>query len=189
MLELTASAGSLTRWPISSTAPLQRLVRAPPTGHDHQRRPNAHPPPDNGRGDGPDLSQRGLRSRGSNFVRAIGRSLCGVMSAFGADEQLRYSPLVTPAFATVSVAVIVRQLGCGTAVRVLLGLRSTMNGSPLTLMRVATSNAGNCAPDVAGLDRGRPLRQIRRITDIASALTGRAATKSPQSRLLSPNDR
>ena len=35
--------------------------------------------------------------------------LCGVMSAFGADEQLRYSPLVTPALRDGLRCVIVRR--------------------------------------------------------------------------------
>ncbi len=34
--------------------------------------------------------------------------LCGVMSAFGADEQLRYSPLITPALRDGQRCVIVR---------------------------------------------------------------------------------
>ena len=35
--------------------------------------------------------------------------LCGVMSAFGADEQLRYSPLVTPALRDGLRCVIVKR--------------------------------------------------------------------------------
>jgi Protein of unknown function (DUF3579) len=45
-----------------------------------------------------DLIIKGLTLSGQQFRPSDWSDrLCGVMSAFGADEQLRYSPLVTPA--------------------------------------------------------------------------------------------
>ena len=45
-----------------------------------------------------DLIIKGITLSGQQFRPSDWSDrLCGVMSAFGADEQLRYSPLVTPA--------------------------------------------------------------------------------------------
>ena len=45
-----------------------------------------------------DLVIKGITLSGQQFrPRDWSDRLCGVMSAFGADEQLRYSPLITPA--------------------------------------------------------------------------------------------
>ncbi len=45
-----------------------------------------------------DLIIKGITMDGQQFRPSDWSDrLCGVMSAFGADEQLRYSPLVTPA--------------------------------------------------------------------------------------------
>ena len=43
-------------------------------------------------------SSKGITQSGQQFrLSDWSDRLCGVMSAFGPDEQLRYSPLVTPA--------------------------------------------------------------------------------------------
>ncbi len=51
------------------------------------------------------ITQSGQQFRPSDWSDR----LCGVMSAFGADEQLRYSPLVTPALRDGLRCVIVRK--------------------------------------------------------------------------------
>ena len=56
-----------------------------------------------------DLIIKGLTLSGQQFRPSDWSDrLCGVMSAFGADEQLRYSPLVTPALRDGLRCVIVR---------------------------------------------------------------------------------
>jgi hypothetical protein len=56
-----------------------------------------------------DLVIKGLTVHGQQFRPSDWSDrLCGVMSAFGADEQLRYSPLVTPAMRDGLRCVIVR---------------------------------------------------------------------------------
>jgi Protein of unknown function (DUF3579) len=57
-----------------------------------------------------DLVIKGLTLNGQQFRPSDWSDrLCGVMSAFGADEQLRYSPLVTPALRDGLRCVIVRR--------------------------------------------------------------------------------
>lgn len=57
-----------------------------------------------------DLIIKGLTLGGQQFRPSDWSDrLCGVMSAFGADEQLRYSPLVTPALRDDVRCVIVRR--------------------------------------------------------------------------------
>lgn len=57
-----------------------------------------------------DLVIKGLTLSGQQFRPSDWSDrLCGVMSAFGADEQLRYSPLVTPALRDGLRCVIVRR--------------------------------------------------------------------------------
>lgn len=57
-----------------------------------------------------DLVIRGITRSGQQFRPSDWSDrLCGVMSAFGADEQLRYSPLVTPALRDGVRSVIVRR--------------------------------------------------------------------------------
>ena len=57
-----------------------------------------------------DLIIKGITLGGQQFrPRDWSDRLCGVMSAFGADEQLRYSPLVTPALRDGLRCVIVRR--------------------------------------------------------------------------------
>lgn len=57
-----------------------------------------------------DLIIKGLTLGGQQFRPSDWSDrLCGVMSAFGADEQLRYSPLVTPALRDGLRCVIVRR--------------------------------------------------------------------------------
>ena len=57
-----------------------------------------------------DLIIKGLTLSGQQFRPSDWSDrLCGVMSAFGADEQLRYSPLVTPALRDGLRCVIVRR--------------------------------------------------------------------------------
>jgi hypothetical protein len=57
-----------------------------------------------------DLVIKGLTLSGQQFRPSDWSDrLCGVMSAFGADEQLRYSPLVTPALREGLRCVIVRR--------------------------------------------------------------------------------
>ncbi len=57
-----------------------------------------------------DLIIKGLTLSGQPFRPSDWSDrLCGVMSAFGADEQLRYSPLVTPALRDGLRCVIVRR--------------------------------------------------------------------------------
>ncbi len=57
-----------------------------------------------------DLIIKGLTVDGQQFRPSDWSDrLCGVMSAFGADEQLRYSPLVTPAMREGLRCVIVRR--------------------------------------------------------------------------------
>jgi hypothetical protein len=57
-----------------------------------------------------DLIIKGITRSGQQFRPSDWSDrLCGVMSAFGADEQLRYSPLVTPALRDGLRCVIVRR--------------------------------------------------------------------------------
>ena len=57
-----------------------------------------------------DLIIKGITLDGQQFRPSDWSDrLCGVMSAFGADEQLRYSPLVTPALRDGLRCVIVRR--------------------------------------------------------------------------------
>ena len=57
-----------------------------------------------------DLIIKGLTLDGQQFRPSDWSDrLCGVMSAFGTDEQLRYSPLVTPALRDGLRCVIVRR--------------------------------------------------------------------------------
>ena len=57
-----------------------------------------------------DLIIKGITLSGQQFrPNDWSDRLCGVMSAFGADEQLRYSPLVTPALRDGLRCVIVRR--------------------------------------------------------------------------------
>ena len=57
-----------------------------------------------------DLVIKGLTLSGQQFRPSDWSDrLCGVMSAFGADEQLRYSPLVTPALRDGLRCVIVKR--------------------------------------------------------------------------------
>lgn len=57
-----------------------------------------------------DLVIKGITRSGQQFRPSDWSDrLCGVMSAFGADEQLRYSPLVTPALRDGVRCVIVRR--------------------------------------------------------------------------------
>lgn len=57
-----------------------------------------------------DLVIKGITQSGQQFRPSDWSDrLCGVMSAFGADEQLRYSPLVTPALRDGLRCVIVRR--------------------------------------------------------------------------------
>jgi Protein of unknown function (DUF3579) len=57
-----------------------------------------------------DLVIKGLTRDGQQFRPSDWSDrLCGVMSAFGADEQLRYSPLVQPALRDGLRCVIVRK--------------------------------------------------------------------------------
>ncbi len=57
-----------------------------------------------------DLIIKGITMDGHQFRPSDWSDrLCGVMSAFGADEQLRYSPLVTPALRDGLRCVIVRR--------------------------------------------------------------------------------
>lgn len=57
-----------------------------------------------------DLVIKGITLEGQQFRPSDWSDrLCGVMSAFGADEQLRYSPLVTPALRDGLRCVIVRR--------------------------------------------------------------------------------
>ena len=57
-----------------------------------------------------DLIIKGITLDGQHFRPSDWSDrLCGVMSAFGADEQLRYSPLVTPALRDGLRCVIVRR--------------------------------------------------------------------------------
>ena len=57
-----------------------------------------------------DLIIKGLTLGGQQFRPSDWSDrLCGVMSAFGADEQLRYSPLVTPALRDGLRCVMVRR--------------------------------------------------------------------------------
>jgi hypothetical protein len=57
-----------------------------------------------------DLIIKGLTLGGQQFRPSDWSDrLCGVMSAFGADEQLRYSPLVTPALRDGLRCVIVKR--------------------------------------------------------------------------------
>ena len=57
-----------------------------------------------------DLIIKGLTLSGQQFRPSDWSDrLCGVMSAFGADEQLRYSPLITPALRDGLRCVIVRR--------------------------------------------------------------------------------
>ena len=57
-----------------------------------------------------DLIIKGLTLGGQQFRPSDWSDrLCGVMSAFGADEQLRYSPLITPALRDGLRCVIVRR--------------------------------------------------------------------------------
>jgi len=57
-----------------------------------------------------DLIIKGITQSGQQFRPSDWSDrLCGVMSAFGADEQLRYSPLVTPALRDGVRCVIVRR--------------------------------------------------------------------------------
>ena len=57
-----------------------------------------------------DLIIKGITLGGQQFRPSDWSDrLCGVMSAFGADEQLRYSPLVTPALRDGLRCVIVRR--------------------------------------------------------------------------------
>ena len=57
-----------------------------------------------------DLIIKGLTLGGEQFRPSDWSDrLCGVMSAFGADEQLRYSPLITPALRDGLRCVIVRR--------------------------------------------------------------------------------
>lgn len=67
-------------------------------------------PPDNGHPMQSDLVIKGITQSGQQFRPSDWSDrLCGVMSAFGADEQLRYSPLVTPALRDGIRCVIVRR--------------------------------------------------------------------------------
>lgn len=57
-----------------------------------------------------DLIIKGITLGGQQFRPSDWSDrLCGVMSAFGADEQLRYSPLVTPALRDGLRCVIVKR--------------------------------------------------------------------------------
>jgi hypothetical protein len=57
-----------------------------------------------------DLVIKGITLSGHQFRPSDWSDrLCGVMSAFGADEQLRYSPLVTPALRDGLRCVIVKR--------------------------------------------------------------------------------
>ncbi len=57
-----------------------------------------------------DLVIKGITQSGQQFRPSDWSDrLCGVMSAFGPDEQLRYSPLVTPALRDGLRCVIVRR--------------------------------------------------------------------------------
>lgn len=57
-----------------------------------------------------DLVIKGITPSGQQFRPSDWSDrLCGVMSAFGPDEQLRYSPLVTPALRDGLRCVIVRR--------------------------------------------------------------------------------
>ena len=57
-----------------------------------------------------DLIIKGITLGGQQFRPSDWSDrLCGVMSAFGADEQLRYSPLVTPALREGLRCVIVKR--------------------------------------------------------------------------------
>ena len=57
-----------------------------------------------------DLVIKGITLGGQQFRPSDWSDrLCGVMSAFGADEQLRYSPLVTPALRDGLRCVIVKR--------------------------------------------------------------------------------
>ncbi len=57
-----------------------------------------------------DLVIKGITLDGQQFRPSDWSDrLCGVMSAFGADEQLRYSPLVTPALRDGLRCVIVKR--------------------------------------------------------------------------------
>ena len=57
-----------------------------------------------------DLIIKGITLDGQQFRPSDWSDrLCGVMSAFGADEQLRYSPLVTPALRDGLRCVIVKR--------------------------------------------------------------------------------
>jgi Protein of unknown function (DUF3579) len=57
-----------------------------------------------------DLVIKGITLSGQQFRPSDWSDrLCGVMSAFGADEQLRYSPLVTPALRDGLRCVIVKR--------------------------------------------------------------------------------
>ena len=57
-----------------------------------------------------DLVIKGITQSGQQFRPSDWSDrLCGVMSAFGADEQLRYSPLVTPALRDGLRCVIVKR--------------------------------------------------------------------------------
>jgi Protein of unknown function (DUF3579) len=57
-----------------------------------------------------DLVIKGLTREGQQFRPSDWSDrLCGVMSAFGADEQLRYSPLVQPALRDGMRCVIVKK--------------------------------------------------------------------------------
>ena len=57
-----------------------------------------------------DLVIKGITMDGQQFRPSDWSDrLCGVMSAFGADEQLRYSPLVTPALRDGLRCVIVKR--------------------------------------------------------------------------------
>ena len=57
-----------------------------------------------------DLIIKGITLGGQQFRPSDWSDrLCGVMSAFGADEQLRYSPLVTPALRNGVRCVIVKR--------------------------------------------------------------------------------
>ena len=57
-----------------------------------------------------DLVIKGITLGGQQFRPSDWSDrLCGVMSAFGADEQLRYSPLVTPALRNGLRCVVVKR--------------------------------------------------------------------------------
>ena len=57
-----------------------------------------------------DLVIKGITLSGQQFRPSDWSDrLCGVMSAFGADEQLRYSPLITPALRDGLRCVIVKR--------------------------------------------------------------------------------